>query len=75
MRWRWWRPQPETADPNHGRDRSGRLVDGDTVLPPGWECRSGPVAADRRGAFTEDTAIIPVVTPAARLRGLGGGWR
>lgn len=43
MRLRWnWRLRKE---PGNGRDATGRLVDGDTVRPPGWPGWADALAA------------------------------
>lgn len=64
--WPWRR----YANPGSGRDEFGRLVDGDRVPPPIRQ-----PAGDPASGLDGHTMLLPIITPAAQLRGQGGGWR
>ncbi|MGH3678719.1 MAG: hypothetical protein ACRDT2_00060 [Natronosporangium sp.] len=74
-----WRRRHEPIDPNHGRDRSGRLIDGDRVRPPGWD-RWRDLLDTPPAALVESTQIVPTLQQAplmthARQWRSSGGYR
>ncbi|MGH3679315.1 MAG: hypothetical protein ACRDT2_03390 [Natronosporangium sp.] len=66
MRWPWRKREPDVQP-----------WPGPPAPLPGGAPRNGDAWHDLlpSEALTEHTALLPVVTPAARLRGEGGGWR
>lgn len=71
MRLPWRRSRSPERD--HSRDECGRLVDGDTVRPPGWPGWTEALAACPADPWRGPTTILPVVdgpllTPGQRWR-------
>lgn len=81
MRWQWWTTEPVPGEreswPDHGRDPSGRLIDGDRVRPEGWrgwedDLLAAEVAEAAVRALAGPTQIVPTPTPAQLYRSKGG---
>lgn len=63
----------KSPEPDHARDETGRLMDGDTVRPPGWPGWTDALAARPADPWHEPAMILPVVTAPLLTR--GQRWR
>jgi hypothetical protein len=73
-----WRKR-RSPEPDHARDDSGRLVDGDTVRPPGWPGWADALAARPADTWHGPTMLLPPVggpllTRGQRWRAEQSGW-
>lgn len=73
-----WRKR-RSLEPDRARDESGRLVDGDTVCPPGWPGWADALSARPADPWRGPTMLLPVVgepllTRGQRWRSDQAGW-
>ena len=67
-----WRKR-QTPEPDHARDETGRLVDGDAVRPPGWPGWTDALAARPADPWHGSTMLLPMLGGPLLTR--GQRWR
>lgn len=67
------RRKRRSPEPNQGREKSGRLLDSDTVRPVGWPGWTDALAARPVDPWRGSTMILPMVGGPLLTR--GQRWR